>query len=90
MGKKAKIDLKSGWQFCLINGKLAELFFHKGIIDGYCYVHAKDYKTKEEQKWIEEDIKNLRILFRKGKYWDMIRKKQIPSAPKHKSRFAKK
>jgi hypothetical protein len=34
---------------------------------GHCYVDAKEYKTKKEQRWIKEDTENFRV-YRNHKY----------------------
>ena len=68
-----KIEDGSFWAFALINGRLAEFDFeidrgkfYFGI--GHCYVKRSEYKTKYEQKMIDEDIKKYRFTFRNGKY----------------------
>jgi hypothetical protein len=35
---------------------------------GHCYVKKEDYKTKQEQKWIEEDTKRVKVVYRNKKY----------------------
>lgn len=59
----------STWSFAIVNGRLAEVHFddHKRIY-GYCYVERNNYKTKQEQRWIDEDTKRLRIVYRNKKY----------------------
>ena len=62
-----------GWCFALVNNKLAEIYFdetqHNQIkIRGHCYVDQKEYKTKKEQKWIEQDTKKFRVVYRNKKY----------------------
>ncbi len=59
----------STWSFAIVNGRLAEVHFdeHKRIY-GYCYVKREEYKTKQEQRWITEDTKRLRIVYRNKKY----------------------
>lgn len=61
-----------GWAFALVNGKLAEIFFDKKagkpVIFAHCYVKKEGYKTKKEQKWIEEDTKKFKVIYRKKKY----------------------
>ena len=69
---KKSVNLKSFWQFALVDNKLAEVHFNKGKILGYCYVEAKDYKTKQEKKWIAKDIKMLDLSYRGGKYKNKI------------------
>lgn len=64
----------NGWCFAIVNGKLAEIFFHndyknrKSKIFGYCYLEDKEYKTKREQEQINKDISKYNLLFEKGKY----------------------
>jgi len=66
------------WCFAIVNNKLAEIYFDKKKngqkkIWGHCYVKKKDYKTKQEQKWIIEDTKRVKMVYRNKKY------KLIPS-----------
>lgn len=57
------------WCFAIVNGRLAEIFYDdKKRINGHCYVNRKDYKTKKEQKWIEQDTKKLRFVWRNKQY----------------------
>lgn len=60
------------WSFGIVNNKVAEIFFErkkgKVVFLGHCYVKEADYTTKKERKWIEEDTRNVRLVFRKGKY----------------------
>ena len=57
------------WQFALINGRLAELFFEKekGKVRmlGHAYVKRSEYKTKREQKMIDADLKKMQFSYRK-------------------------
>lgn len=62
-----------GWCFAKVNNKLAEIFFDddkplKSKIFGHCYIKREEYKTKREQKMIDEDIKKVRVVFRNKKY----------------------
>lgn len=61
-----------GWCFAIVNGRLSEIYFEKKRgkprIFGHCYVKHSEYKTKQEQKWIREDIAQLRFVYRKGMY----------------------
>ena len=61
-----------GWCFAIINGRLAEIFFEPGKrkpkIIGHAYVKREEYKTKKEQKYIEEDTAKFRMSYRNGKY----------------------
>ena len=61
------------WAFALINGRLAEFDFEviKGKFYmgmGHCYVKRSEYKTKKEQKVIDNDTKRYRFTYRNGKY----------------------
>ncbi len=65
------------WCFAIINGKLSELFFEPGKtkpkILGHCYVKREEYKTKREQKMIDEDIAKYKFSHRNKIYKDLIR-----------------
>lgn len=60
------------WSFGIVNNKLAEIFFEnnkgKRNILGHCYGGESEYKTKKEKRWIEEDIRKIRVVFRNRKY----------------------
>ena len=61
------------WNFAIINNRLGEIYFEekkKGQIKflGHCYVKREDFKTKQEQKCIDKDIKKIRIIYRNKKY----------------------
>lgn len=61
------------WCFTIINGKLGEIYFRKnknGQIKflGHCYVKRKEFKTEQEQRCIDKDIKKTRIVYRGGRY----------------------
>jgi hypothetical protein len=61
------------WSFAIINNKLAEIYFERkknGDIKflGHCYVKREEYKTKKEQKYIDDDIARTKLLYRKGDY----------------------
>jgi hypothetical protein len=61
------------WSFAIVNNKLAEVHFDKKKngrikIFGHCFVHRKEYKTKQEKKWIREDTKRMRFLYRNGRH----------------------
>ena len=67
------------WCFAIVNNKLAEIYFDKkkdssNKIWGHCYVKKEEYKTKQEQKWIEEDTKKVRVIWRNKKYKLMTKK----------------
>ena len=65
----------NGWSFAIVNGKLAEIYFEKIkgklVFNGHCYVKRSEYKTKKEQKYIDQDTKTYNFVFRKGKYKDI-------------------
>ena len=57
------------WCFGIVNGRLAAVFYGENKkIEAHCYVKKEDYKTKQEQKWIEKDTKRLRLVWRNKKY----------------------
>jgi len=61
------------WCFAIINGRLAEIYFDRkksGKIKflGHCYIKREDFKTKQEQEWIERDTRRVRLVYRNGKY----------------------
>ena len=61
------------WCFAIINNRLGEIYFDKkknGQIKflGHCYVKKEEFKTKEEQCAIEEDIKKVKIIYKNKKY----------------------
>jgi len=67
------------WQFGLINGKLAEVFFDdKKRILGYCYVNESKYTTKKEKRWIKNDTKQFQLTYRNKKIRDKQTGKIIP------------
>lgn len=61
-----------GWSFALVNNRLAEIFFEKSDngmeLWGHAYVEPKDFKSLEEQRWIEKDTKRLRLVYKNGSY----------------------
>ena len=64
---------EDGWNFAIVNSKLAEIFFDKTKkgtykVWGHCYVEKSEYKTKKEKNWIKQDTANLRFVFRNKKY----------------------
>jgi len=66
-----------GWQFAVVNGRLAEIYFdelkgNKRRLRGHCYVNKKEFKTKQEQKWIAKDIKHNRFSYRKKHYRSLL------------------
>jgi len=61
------------WCFAIVNNKLGEIYFDRkknGRIQilGHCYVRREDFKTKQEQKCITEDIEKARVIYRNEKY----------------------
>lgn len=60
------------WSFAIINNKLAEIYFERtkgeSKILGHCYVKKEEFRTKKEQKIIEEDILNNQLVYRNGGY----------------------
>lgn len=72
----------------MINGRLAEIFFEREDSEkepkviGHCYVPADEYKTKYEQKWIEQDTKRYQLSYRNKTYRDKIRNKVLLNAPR--------
>lgn len=83
MGKK-KQENGSFWAFALINGRLAEFNFEisKGkffMTYGHCYVRRREYKTKQEQKWIDKDTQKYQFTFRNKKYWKVGERKSLPT-----------
>lgn len=65
------------WCFAKVNGKLAEIYFEerrgKNKVCAHCFVDEKDYKTKQEKKWIESDTKKFKFSFKKGKYTNLTK-----------------
>ncbi|MBI3335936.1 MAG: hypothetical protein HY001_05635 [Candidatus Portnoybacteria bacterium] len=60
------------WCFAIVNGRLAEIYFHerkRGMqISAHCYVKREEYRTKQEQKWIEKDTEKFRFVYREEGY----------------------
>lgn len=75
----------NGWSFAIVNGKLAEIYFEKVkgklVFNGHCYVKKSEYKTKKEQKYIDEDTKKYVFSFKNGKYKDRNTGKTIDLHP---------
>ncbi len=81
MARVKKPQFGNGWCFAIVNNRLAEISFDKRYgIYGHCYVKREEYKTKQEGKWIREDIKKCRFTYRKGYYFDKIQgtKQKVP------------
>ena len=75
MEKKNNIKFNDGWSFAIMNGRLAEIHFKKGLgIWAHAYVKRSEYSTKKEQKMIDKDIKKCVFSYRKGFYYDKLRK----------------
>lgn len=56
-----------------VNNKLAEIYFDKkkggqAKIWAHCFVKKSEYRTKKEQKWIQEDTKRCRVEYRNKKH----------------------
>ena len=60
------------WCFAVINGRLAELFFHKNrgrlCFLGHCYVKRRNYSTIKEREMIDKDVKKNRFSYKREKY----------------------
>ena len=61
------------WCFAIVNNKLAEIYFDKNKnnqnkIQSHCYIKKDDYKSKQEQKWIDKDVKKMKVVYRNKKY----------------------
>lgn len=69
------------WCFAIINGELAEIYFEKvkgkTKILGHAYVKKEEYKTKKEQKYINQDTTRFQFRYSKGFYKDLIRTNQV-------------
>ncbi len=69
-----------GWCFATINNRLAEIYFGKKhgrgkqVIWAHCYVERNEFKTKKEQREIDEDIQKCRFTYRNKTYT----RKEIP------------
>jgi len=66
-----------GWQFAIVNGRLAEIYFDelKGkrrCIRAHCHVDEKTKWTKEERRWIAIDKKHNRFSYRNKKYHSLL------------------
>ena len=70
-----------GWCFAIVNEKLAEIYFEKQRgktkILGHTYVKRGEYKTKKEQKYIDEDIAKFQFMYIKGTYKDILKPGKI-------------
>ncbi len=60
------------WTFGIVNGRLAEVYYrgeaNQSRVWTHCYIKREEFKTKKEQKWIDQDTKHARFVYRKGKY----------------------
>ena len=45
------------WAFAIVNK-----------VWGHCYVNRSEYKTKKEQKWIDNDTKKYQFAYQNKKY----------------------
>ncbi|MFH1903143.1 MAG: hypothetical protein ABIK20_03700 [Candidatus Omnitrophota bacterium] len=62
------------WCFAIVNNKFAEIYFDRKKNDqieikGHCYPKRDEFKTKTEQKWIAQDTKKFRFVYRNKKYY---------------------
>ena len=67
------------WCFAIINNKFAEIYFNRKKNDqieikGHCYPKRDEFKTKTEQKWIAQDTKKFRFVYRNN---ESITKRQV-------------
>jgi hypothetical protein len=64
------------WCFAMVNEHLAEIYFEKKRgkprVFGHCYVKPNEYKTKQEQKWIQGDTARLRFIYSQKKYRQIL------------------
>ncbi len=69
--KLPKINF-DGWNFAIINNRLAEIYFEKKkgkrVPWAHAYVKKSEYKTKREQKMIAADTKQCQFTYRNKKY----------------------
>lgn len=84
MKKEKKQEDGSYWAFALINGRLAEFHFEieKGkfyMTHGHCYVKRSEYKTKQEQKWIDKDTEKYQFTYRNTRYRKVGERKSLPT-----------
>lgn len=61
------------WCFATINNKIGEIYFEKNKkgqtkLLGHCYVKREEFKSKQERKELEEDIKKFKIIYKNKKY----------------------
>ena len=66
-----------GWQFAIVNGRLAEIYFDelkgkKIKIRGHCYVDERTRWTKEEKQWIAIDRECNRSSYRNKSYRSLL------------------
>ena len=72
--KRNNLKFKNGWVFALVNGRLAEIYSSSKFgIWAHSYIKRNEF-SKEEQKIIDEDIKKYIFSYKKGLYYDKIRK----------------
>lgn len=69
------------WCFAIVNNRLAEIYFDEGggggirKITNHCYVKKEEFKTKQEQRWIWEDTKRVRVVY-KNKCYKLLKLKR--------------
>ncbi|MFA4975480.1 MAG: hypothetical protein WC839_00960 [Candidatus Paceibacterota bacterium] len=83
--KKNNIKFNDDWSFAIMNGRLVEIHFKKGLgVWAHFYVKRSEYFTKKEQKMIDKDIKKCVFSYQKGFYYDRIKKikYKVPSVKK--------
>lgn len=81
---KNNIKFNDGWCFAIVNGRLSEIYFAKKFgIYAHCYIQRSKF-SKREQKMIDADIKKCVFSYRKGYYYDKIKKLKykVPSIKK--------
>lgn len=82
---KNNIKYNNGWSFAIVNGRLAEIHFANNFgVWAHAYVKRSSFKTKNERKMIDADIKKHVFSYRKGFYYNRIRniKSKVPSINK--------
>lgn len=82
MKKKVEQD-GSFWAFALINGRLAEFHYEieRGkfyLAYGHCHVKRSEYKTKQEQRWIDKDTEKYLFTYRNKQYRRIGEQKLLP------------
>jgi|SRR3989338_2232729 len=68
--KKIKPIFNDGWCFAVVNGRLAEIHFKRGLgIWAHSYVKRSEF-NKREKRMIDVDIKKCRFTYRNKSYFD--------------------